>query len=777
MKVSFTSRGDYILHLGLVAVWSFAILCFEILGSKILMFFQVYGHPLVIVAVAMLGMGLGGLLAFSRGGYSENWLWVCLLFQSPCLILGMVIPGLWNNSWAVILGLALSFFFYSLLLGIHFARYSSYLVYFANLFGSGLGISAVYFLLPVLGGETLVLILALLVSVLGWIYLLVRAKKRWLVAQSLVVIFSLGSLVLQLGKNRFDLLKFPVSRELKTQSPLEIAGKACRLKSAQLLATRWNLVARVDVIWTPGHPVRELFFPQGISEEAHPSLIKEARLSFNSEIHFYANNTFFSSVAPSAELYTESLPYSLLSRPRVLIIGPGGGGDIARARYKKAREIVAVEINPTVVQLMKNELYSLSDRVYEGVEIYQMDGRTYLESSSKQFDLINLVFADLYIPFYKSNIFMENYLYTLEAFIQYLSHLTPQGILSITKMLGTITTPTELLRIVATLLEGFKELGISEPESHIVVLGFGSEQASQYAGMVLAKKHPFSESELRLVRSYLRPPVFPLYLPGESRATNPFQKLILSPHPEKFYQTYPLQIFPTTDQRPFFYLFDKNLSLHKEMLRTFLLLTLILFLLPAGILLKQKGLAFHPVQLWFSGYFALLGFGYMFLQSVLVQRFNLYLGGALYSLSLVVGALLVFGGLGSLLAGKLSLKVQLVLLLLLSLGVLGYLPPFTGLEQIFPLNLGARALVSLALLFPISLLVGIPFPLGLKLARESLGKGTEPYFFGLNAIFCTLAVIISLYISARFGLKSLFLGSAGAYLLAMIILLRLIKRN
>jgi len=84
-------------------------------------------------------------------------------------------------------------------------------------------------------------------------------------------------------------------------------------------------------------------------------------------------------------------------------------------------------------------------------------------------------------------------------------------------------------------------------------------------------------------------------------------------------------------------------------------------------------------------------------------------------------------------------------------------------------------LVSLALLFPISLLVGIPFPLGLKLARERLGEGIEPYFFGLNAIFCTLAVIISLYISARFGLKSLFFGSAGAYLTALVSLLCLIK--
>jgi len=764
------SRFDLFFNMALVGLWSFSALYFEILESKLLQFFRVYGHPLFIVAVAMLGTGLGGLFVYWRRGYQESMLRASLLLQGPSLILAMLVPGLWANPVIAILILALAFFLYSLLIGINFARHSSYHIYFCNLAGSGAGVASVFFLLPIVGGERSILVISCLLLAAGLVYLLRQKARGPAYAQTALLIACVALLAWDLKTSKVDILRLPVSRVMPGRSGLEIAGKAVRLKGARLLASRTNLVARVDVIETPGHNARELFFPEGTGAIENPLLRKEADLDYESEIQLYANNTFFSSVAASDKLFTESLPYSLLKNPEVLIIGPGGGMDIARAKYIGAKRIVAVEINSTVVQLMRGALHAKSNGVYDGVSIFEMDGRSYLESSLDKFDLINLVFVDLYIPFYNSNVFMENYLYTEEAFVQYLEHLNPNGVLALTKMIGSLNSPSELLRIFSTLLQSMKQMNVPAPQDHLVVIGFGDPQKAHYAGVILAKKSPFTKPEIELVKSYLAPPLFALYIPGEKLERNPFQDLVLSADADDFYQQYPLWVSPTTDNRPFFYLFDKKLSMHKGMIRDFSILLLVVFFVPSAFLISKRRKEFGASGLGFMVYFALLAAGYMLIETVLVQRFNLYLGGAIYSLSLVVGALLLFAGLGSIVAARLSTRTQLILIFLL---------PFISLAYVLPINLAGhalefsllnRAFLCLALLFPLCFLMGVPFPLGLKLAGEKLGRGIEPFFFGLNSIFCTLTVIVSLYVSAKLGLRILFFGSAASYLCAGIFL-------
>jgi hypothetical protein len=776
------SRGrvsgfDYYLSILLVGLWSFSALYFEILESKLLQFFRVYGHPLFIVAVAMLGTGVGGLLVYARKGYQESMVRASLLLQGPALVLAMLVPGIWPNPVIAALVLAAVFFLYSLLIGTYFVRENSYRIYFCNLIGSAAGIASVYFLLPALGGERSILILSCLLLLVGLIYLVRQKAHGWAAAQIVLLVPILVLLGWDLKTSGVDIINLPVSRSVPGRSDLEFAGKASRLPGAKVLATRTNLVARVDVIETPGHNAQELFFPEGTATIENPLLRKEAQLDYNSEIQLYANNTFFSSVASSDKLYTDLPPYSLLRNPSVLVIGPGGGIDIARAKYMGAKRIVGVEINSTVISLMRGLLHQKSNGVYDGVEIFQMDGRSYLESRPEQFDLINLVFVDLYIPFYNSNVFMENYLYTQEAFTSYLEHLSPGGILSLTKMIGSLNSPSELLRIFSTLLQSLKDSGVSNPQDRLVVLGFGDPKKAHYAGIILAKKTAFTSEELASIKSVLTPPLFALYIPGEKLAANPFQELALTDDPENFFRHYPLWVSPTTDNRPFFYLFDKSLAMHKGMIVEFSALALIVFFIPSAFLISRRRAEFKGPGAMFALYFALLGAGYMLIETVLVQRFNLYLGGAVYSLSLVVGALLLFAGLGSMAGARLSTRTQLILLFLLPFIALAYaLPVELGVNS-SGFNLFRRALASLAFLFPLCFLIGLPFPLGLKLAGERLGRGVEPFLFGLNSIFCTLTVVVSLYISARFGLRVLFFGAAGSYFAAAILLIAIYRKK
>src|SRR5207249_2750929 len=53
-------------------------------------------------------------------------------------------------------------------------------------------------------------------------------------------------------------------------------------------------------------------------------------------------------------------------------------------------------------------------------------------------------------------------------------------------------------------------------------------------------------------------------------------------------------------------------------------------------------------------FFSSLGVGFMFIEMGLIQRLNLYLGHPMYSLSIVLAGLLLFTGVGSFLAGKLT---------------------------------------------------------------------------------------------------------------------------
>jgi uncharacterized membrane protein len=49
---------------------------------------------------------------------------------------------------------------------------------------------------------------------------------------------------------------------------------------------------------------------------------------------------------------SSALPYHLLQKPGVLVLGAGGGSDVLQAMYHRAANIDAVELNPQVVDLV-----------------------------------------------------------------------------------------------------------------------------------------------------------------------------------------------------------------------------------------------------------------------------------------------------------------------------------------------------------------------------------------------------------------------------------------
>jgi SAM-dependent methyltransferase len=111
----------------------------------------------------------------------------------------------------------------------------------------------------------------------------------------------------------------------------------------------------------------------------------------------------------------------------VLIIGAGSGNDVSRALQWDAKHVDAVEIDPAIYRLGRT--YH-PDQPYrdERVKIHLDDGRNFLRSTDRKYDLIVYALVDsLVLHSGYSNIRLESFLFTRQAFEDIRRHLKPNG--------------------------------------------------------------------------------------------------------------------------------------------------------------------------------------------------------------------------------------------------------------------------------------------------------------------------------------------------------------
>src|SRR5262249_30821741 len=122
-------------------------------------------------------------------------------------------------------------------------------------------------------------------------------------------------------------------------------------------------------------------------------------------------------------------PYLLAPTPpkNVLIVGAGTGTDVAIALSRQAQHVDAVEIDPTLLRFGRQHD---PDHVYQNprVSTHVNDGRAYLQSTHKKFDLILFALPDsLTLVSGASSLRLESYLFTLQAAQSARAHLAPGG--------------------------------------------------------------------------------------------------------------------------------------------------------------------------------------------------------------------------------------------------------------------------------------------------------------------------------------------------------------
>ncbi len=127
-----------------------------------------------------------------------------------------------------------------------------------------------------------------------------------------------------------------------------------------------------------------------------------------------------------------SVPYRFIPRPQnVLIIGAGGGNDVAAALRAGAERVDAVEIDPVIIALGKR--YH-PERPYSDprVRVYIEDGRAFIRNTQEKYDVVILGYVDSHMTNATvSNIPLDSNLYTYEGLLATRRVLRPEGLLAL----------------------------------------------------------------------------------------------------------------------------------------------------------------------------------------------------------------------------------------------------------------------------------------------------------------------------------------------------------
>jgi SAM-dependent methyltransferase len=116
----------------------------------------------------------------------------------------------------------------------------------------------------------------------------------------------------------------------------------------------------------------------------------------------------------------------------VLIVGAGGGNDVAGALRNGAQRVTAVEIDPGIHRIA---VRFHPERPYADprVEVVIDDARSFFKTSPRQFDLISFGLLDAHTSGSTlTNTRIDHYVYTLESFEEARALLKPGGILTVT---------------------------------------------------------------------------------------------------------------------------------------------------------------------------------------------------------------------------------------------------------------------------------------------------------------------------------------------------------
>jgi spermidine synthase len=793
------------LRLFAVGLVSAGVLAYEVLLARLFSIIQWYHFAYMVISIALLGYGASGtVLGLVRDRLEARAAQGFAIFAAlfgvtavACFALAERLPFnalelIWDPGQLLYLGalyviLLVPFFCGAMSIGLALACFAEPVgrIYRADLLGAG-------------GGA---------LGILGLLFLVVPSRALELIGALGLLAAALASLAGAGGRARLRALGYaaaavamafalPPAWTALQISPYKGLSQALRVPGAAVEVERSSPLGLLSAVRSPQIPFRHA---PGLSLN---NLIEPAAQIgvFTDGEGLSPITAFDGDLRPCRDLdfTTAALPYHLLDRPRVLVLGAGGGAEVLLALYHAARSIDAVELNPQLVDLVRGRYAQFAGHLYERPEVRVQVGeaRGFVGASGDRYDLIQIPLLDAFAAAAAGTVSLnESFVYTIEAFETYLEHLAPGGYLAITRWLKL--PPRDSAKLFLTALLALERQSVAEPARQLALI------RSWETTTLLVKNGALTSEDVARIRTFADERSFDLaYYPGMRADEANRYNLLERPYffeaaqgliedPAGFLAGYKFDLRPATDDQPYFFDFFKWTALPElwtvsaqsggalldwgyliltATLAQAALLSVVLVLLPLWLGRSDgpRGGRWRIVT-----YFGAIGLAFLFIEIASIQRFTLFLAHPLYAIGVVLAGFLVFAGIGSGVAPALerhladrrigALGCAIAAIVLLAMLYIFTLPPlFAALVALPDL---ARIALSLALIAPLALFMGMPFPLALARLRSE-APHLVPWAWGINGCASVLAAILATLLTMTFCTRVVVLIAAALYLIA-----------
>jgi len=781
---------------------SLSTLAFEVLLTRVFSIGQWNHLSFMVISIALFGFGAAGTFlsivdirkkTWLQSIASRTWLSILLLLYAFSTILSFlavnhlpldyfrlpVEPIQMIYLLAAFLLQALPFFLAGVIISIAYITVpqKSGLVYFASMAGSAVGAALPISLLPLAGEGNLIIVsasISLVPLVYSIFYFDFKTTKRpachrhrrfsgaaGILTFALFVLFILGVKEGRLVhvkpspyKALSQILQFPATRIVETTTT--IRGRFDRIKSPYI-----RYAPGLSLKYTDALPGQDAIFKDGDSQFALYDIQNNP-----------ADARFAKYLLSYAAYYLRPHPAS------VLLIVSGGGSSIPCAAASGAGQISVVAQSPQVADIL-NEQYRHN--------IINRDTRAFLAQDDNHYDIIHIENWGTSIP--GSSALNQEHVFTIEAFAEYLDHLRPGGVVTVSRKL--LLPPSDSLRLWGAAYEALKKTGIDNPAKHLAIIRNFDTFTLLVSNSIINFKHivDFAAAgnfDLVFLQGMGRKMANRFNVfdnPYHFEEINQLAEMYRADRQNIFFHRYLLDVVPQTDMRPFpgrFLKWAKAKMLYHSTGRRFYALFMsgeivvsvvfiealfiALFLLILPIFVSTRGT--RKPKLSQVIYFFAVGAGFMLVEIYFIKRFIILVGDPVISFTIVLAGILLFTCLGGIWVQKqnrhnLRLPLAtLILVLVMEVVAFELLVPY-----ILAYSSGMRFIISLFFLLPAGFLMGMPFPAGMRFLLETSVQ--RAYAWSVNGCASVLSAVVAAQIAISWGIPQIAAVGVLAYLVAV----------
>ena len=766
---------------GIVAV-SMSMIAFEISLVRLLSVVLSYHYVYWITSLALLGSGIGAFVVHYRekksGADYMSMLYRRLNFRLIMAAVTMIfvtiaiIQAAKGGGSIVFYGvlLCMPFFFQGMFLSSLFRVFSEIgsKLYFADLLGAASGCILVVIALNTFNDVECILLFSGVIAISALLMSLrCHTGNRMVAASGAALVLPIIIMVVNLAFPA--LLHVPIGDNAEKE-----IYDSLKHFEGEIIETRWSAFGRTDLVQYDKIPEHLDIYLDGTAGTP-----------------MYAFNGNVENPNPKvAELRTFPgyFPFQFFDpeqKDTSLIIGPGGGRDVLIALLGGTKKITAIEVNLDLVEIVK-DYSSMNGGLYtsfEQVELIVDEGRSYLRShDTGKFDSILLTLPRTNTSRSKEGYALtENYLITTDSIKEYLDRLTEGGHLVV-----VANDDVEILRLLSLVIEVCAERGqdVETAMKSLYILGADPNP------VFVLKNHSFNTEEIEeIYNAALKWPGYnpqTSFFPGIGSAERPISPILYGLAngqitPDELIamvRDYGYNITPVSDDDPFFYKLEAGLPI--SIRASLVLSVLLLIIVSAGIFVidRNRITDLSKQANHFSGrfryliVFAMLGMGYMIVEVSLIQKFVFFLGKPVLSLAVILFVVLLGTGIGSYATSRIPKehegKAILISTITIALALISY--NYIILPLLFHYFLGNtllwRTLLSVIILLPLSMIMGMPFPLTIRRLGRTEHQSLIPWMWGINSVSSVVGAVTAMAIAILAGFNSTVMVGASCYLVA-----------